>query len=78
MPLIEEVLNDVAWEHQSLEAIAVTGGPGSFTGLRIGVATAKGLCQGWNLPLIALDSTSESSGCPRKALGSHPSAPRLA
>lgn len=56
MPLIEEVLNDVAWEHQSLQAIAVTGGPGSFTGLRIGVATAKGLCQGWNLPLIALDS----------------------
>lgn len=32
--------------------VAVSAGPGSFTGLRVGMATAKGLCLGWNLPIV--------------------------
>jgi tRNA threonylcarbamoyladenosine biosynthesis protein TsaB len=36
------------------QAIAVSSGPGSYTGLRIGVSLAKGLCMGWNVPLIAV------------------------
>jgi len=40
----------------SLDAIAVSGGPGSYTGLRIGVSTAKGLCYAANLPMIAIPS----------------------
>ena len=40
-----------------LHAVAVSGGPGSYTGLRIGVSMAKGLCFGFNVPLIALDTT---------------------
>ena len=37
-------------------AIAVSMGPGSYTGLRIGVAAAKGLCLAWNIPLISIDT----------------------
>ena len=39
-----------------LDAIAVSAGPGSYTGLRIGVATAKGLCYSMDKPLVAIDS----------------------
>ena len=38
------------------DAVAVSCGPGSYTGLRIGVSTAKGLCYGWNVPLIAVNT----------------------
>jgi tRNA threonylcarbamoyladenosine biosynthesis protein TsaB len=40
----------------SVDAIAVTGGPGSYTGLRIGMATAKGICYALNKPLISLNT----------------------
>lgn len=39
-----------------LRAVAISAGPGSYTGLRIGVATAKGLCFGLGIPLIAINS----------------------
>ncbi|GEP89323.1 tRNA threonylcarbamoyladenosine biosynthesis protein TsaB [Chitinophaga terrae (ex Kim and Jung 2007)] len=39
-----------------IDAIAVSAGPGSYTGLRVGVATAKGLCYAWNKPLIAVST----------------------
>ncbi len=38
------------------DAIAVSSGPGSYTGLRIGVSTAKGLCYGFGIPLIAINT----------------------
>jgi len=41
---------------RSVDAIAVTGGPGSYTGLRIGMATAKGICFALNKPLISLNT----------------------
>lgn len=43
---------------KELEAIAVCIGPGSYTGLRIGLATAKGLCYALNIPLLAVDTLS--------------------
>ena len=39
---------------QQIDAIAISSGPGSYTGLRIGVSMAKGLCFGWNIPLISI------------------------
>lgn len=52
LPMLDEVIRMIALDVDSIDAIAVSGGPGSFTGLRIGSATAKGLGLAWNKPLI--------------------------
>ena len=52
--LIEELFREAGLRYADLDAIAVSMGPGSYTGLRIGVATAKGLCYGLDKPLIAI------------------------
>jgi tRNA threonylcarbamoyladenosine biosynthesis protein TsaB len=51
---IEEVLADTGLTVSALEAISVSKGPGSYTGLRIGVSVAKGLCYALDIPLIAV------------------------
>ena len=51
---IEQVLKESNLQPKAIKTIAISAGPGSYTGLRIGVATAKGLCYGWDIPLIAL------------------------
>lgn len=53
---IQEVLQESQIRFQDLSAIAVSKGPGSYTGLRIGVSAAKGLCYALDLPLLALDT----------------------
>ena len=53
---VDELLRENDLDPQSLDAIAVGEGPGSYTGLRIGVSFAKGLCYGLNKPLIAVSS----------------------
>jgi tRNA threonylcarbamoyladenosine biosynthesis protein TsaB len=55
-PTIEICLKSAGVRLGELDAIAVSKGPGSFTGLRIGVSAAKGLCFGLDIPLIGLDS----------------------
>jgi tRNA threonylcarbamoyladenosine biosynthesis protein TsaB len=52
--LIEAVLYDAGMMPTDLHAIALSGGPGSYTGLRIGTSLAKGLCYGLKIPLIAI------------------------
>jgi tRNA threonylcarbamoyladenosine biosynthesis protein TsaB len=54
--LIEKALAEAGIQAKDLSAIAISNGPGSYTGLRIGLATAKGLCFGLDLPLIALNT----------------------
>ena len=51
---IEELLSFAREQHLSIEAVALSEGPGSYTGLRIGTSTAKGLCYGLNIPLIPI------------------------
>lgn len=53
---IEEIIERNQISLQELDAIVVTSGPGSYTGLRIGVSTAKGLCYALNLPLISVNA----------------------
>jgi len=54
--LIEEVAKKAATQLSSLAGIAISIGPGSYTGLRIGLATAKGLCFGLDKPLIVVST----------------------
>ena len=53
---IETLLSKNNFKPSDLKAVAVSKGPGSYTGLRIGVSTAKGLCYALNIPLIATDT----------------------
>jgi tRNA threonylcarbamoyladenosine biosynthesis protein TsaB len=53
---IEEIIKEAGITFQDLIAVAVSQGPGSYTGLRIGVSAAKGLCYALDIPLIAVDT----------------------
>ncbi|GAB2978344.1 tRNA (adenosine(37)-N6)-threonylcarbamoyltransferase complex dimerization subunit type 1 TsaB [Mucilaginibacter puniceus] len=53
---IEELINAARLKYTDLDAIAISCGPGSYTGLRIGVSTAKGLCYALDKPLIAIET----------------------
>lgn len=53
---IAEALDVIKLEEKRIDAVAVSSGPGSYTGLRIGVSTAKGLCYGFGIPLIAVST----------------------
>ncbi|MFD2968341.1 tRNA (adenosine(37)-N6)-threonylcarbamoyltransferase complex dimerization subunit type 1 TsaB [Sphingobacterium bambusae] len=53
---IDQLLVEAGIAMEDLDAVAVSMGPGSYTGLRIGVSTAKGLCYGMNIPLIAINT----------------------
>lgn len=53
---IKEVMDLAGLQFADLDAVAVSKGPGSYTGLRIGVSTAKGLCFALEKPLIAIDT----------------------
>lgn len=51
-----DVLKEAGYSLQDLVAVAVSSGPGSYTGLRIGVTNAKGFCYAMSIPLIAVDT----------------------
>ena len=55
-PLVESVSRDAGIQLKQINAVALTHGPGSYTGLRIGTSTAKGLCYALDIPLISVGS----------------------
>ena len=62
-PLVKEVLDAAGLRAQDLDAVCVSKGPGSYTGLRVGVSTAKGLCFGASLPLISVCTLDILAAC---------------
>jgi len=70
IPFVEEVLQQATIDKKQLDAIAVGVGPGSYTGLRIGVSTAKGLAYTLGIPVIAI-STLETIAEPFLNLADH-------
>jgi tRNA threonylcarbamoyladenosine biosynthesis protein TsaB len=56
VPLIESVLETTRGSFRALTGIAVSIGPGSFTGLRIGLSTVKGLAYGWDIPVVGIST----------------------
>lgn len=56
LPMVDEMIKITGYNMKELDAIAISKGPGSFTGLRIGSATAKGLSQALNIPVVAVSS----------------------
>ncbi|TMM30501.1 tRNA (adenosine(37)-N6)-threonylcarbamoyltransferase complex dimerization subunit type 1 TsaB [Polaribacter aestuariivivens] len=60
-PFIEDVLQEANILKPKINAIAVSKGPGSYTGLRIGVSAVKGLCFALNIPLISIDTLTSLS-----------------
>ncbi|RYY36594.1 MAG: tRNA (adenosine(37)-N6)-threonylcarbamoyltransferase complex dimerization subunit type 1 TsaB [Sphingobacteriaceae bacterium] len=53
---IDELLANAGIKYNQLDAVAISSGPGSYTGLRIGVSTAKGLCYALDKPLISIET----------------------
>lgn len=53
---IQDLLQDNNFSFSDLDAVSISSGPGSYTGLRIGLSTAKGLCYSLNLPLIDIST----------------------
>ena len=55
-PYVKEMLDERGLKVSDCDAVCVSMGPGSYTGLRVGVSTAKGLCFGAGIPLLAVDT----------------------
>lgn len=60
---IEQLLREAKRNDWQLDAVALSQGPGSYTGLRIGASIAKGICYGLNIPLIPVDTLQVLCAC---------------
>ncbi|MFN4235202.1 MAG: tRNA (adenosine(37)-N6)-threonylcarbamoyltransferase complex dimerization subunit type 1 TsaB [Bacteroidia bacterium] len=65
---IQQVISDAQISFNQLSAIAVSKGPGSYTGLRIGVSTAKGLAYALNKPIIGIDTLTSMANLARQKI----------
>ncbi|MFA9423368.1 MAG: tRNA (adenosine(37)-N6)-threonylcarbamoyltransferase complex dimerization subunit type 1 TsaB [Sedimentibacter sp.] len=62
MPLIEELLSELEMKLQDFDAIAISEGPGSYTGLRIGAAIAKSMAYAANIPIVSIPTIKSLAG----------------
>lgn len=62
MPLVDGMLRGSGIEREQIQAVAVAAGPGSFTGIRIGVATARALAQGLSIPAVGVSTLEAMAG----------------
>ena len=56
-PAIQKLLDTLSIDIKKIDAVCVSAGPGSYTGLRVGMASAKGICYALNIPLITISTT---------------------
>jgi tRNA threonylcarbamoyladenosine biosynthesis protein TsaB len=71
-PLVDGLLRAAGVTPAALDAVAVSAGPGSYTGLRIGVSTAKGLCLATGAVLVAVPTLDALAEAAREAAAGHP------
>ena len=64
MPMVKRTMQEAGFDYAMLDAIAVTNGPGSFTGVRIGLATARGLALAAGLPLVGVTTLQALAAAP--------------
>ena len=57
MPIVDKIVKESGKTYKDIGAVAITVGPGSFTGIRIGLSAVKGLCLALNVPCIPVSST---------------------
>jgi tRNA threonylcarbamoyladenosine biosynthesis protein TsaB len=67
--LVEEVLSCAGWERETIERVAAGTGPGSFTGLRAGVALAQGIALGLGVPIVGVSSLAALADIVPRTLG---------
>jgi tRNA threonylcarbamoyladenosine biosynthesis protein TsaB len=67
--MIQAVMQDANVESSQLSAVAMSNGPGTFTGLRVGVVTARMLCYAWKLPVIVVNSLEVAAEKLRRSRG---------
>lgn len=73
-PMIQSVMKEAKRNFKDLEAVSVSSGPGSYTGLRIGISSAKGFCYGLEIPLIAISSLEIMAAAAKNYEGKHENA----
>jgi len=78
LPMVEALLAEAGALAAQIDAIAVTRGPGAFTGVRLGVAMAQGLALGWDKPLLAISTLAALAASAEPGAGDVPGAGVLA